>query len=202
MAEIKEFINKYKIYLIIIGIIVFLVVAFVFENMLSSDSSGENSDESSNGGFNFVERPDTEFQFEPDQSAGLFQQESESYNFYFNSENTTQAQALAERYKLDASLPIFIEATQPRMTLVVTTSEASPNYVIYIDTTGINYFENNSNPDPEVNFHARRFIILFEEALSRIRQAGGNPSKMVFKFTNKAAFEEVAIEWIEYNKSF
>lgn len=128
--------------------------------------------------------------------------DEERFTGFYRSDKTTFAQALVEKNFASEILPIYLNAYNGEVRMVLSESQIYPNYVVLVDIAGIDFFANNSNPNPEENIEARIFLDLFNQALDRIRDQGSMPERMIFKYTTEYQYENIIINWIKYNNVF
>ena len=190
----KNFISKYKIYIIISIIAIIVLVGTqlynnknIKQNNISPTPTGQQYQRLNNTA------PEEKF-VTPSYSKP---EESLSGGIDMTSEQVTIA--IENKNKLKKSLPIYIEnfktSNGMSTTLNVYTISSDPDYLIRIDIYGIDF--NNQDVSKETNPNVTAFIDSFEEIKKRLTAEGVDIHNIYFILGQRKFIQETADLWIK-----
>jgi hypothetical protein len=189
----KNFISKYKVYIIISVIAtVILISTQSFGNKEATNEvaptpSGQQY-EVSNNSFSGQAFSIPSYSKPPENSSGKVDISSEQVKT-----------AIENKTKLKKSLPIYIEnfktSNGMSTTLNVYTISSDPDYLIRIDIYGIDF--NNQDVSKETNPNVTAFIDSFEEIKKRLTAEGVDIHNIYFILGQRKFIQETADLWIK-----
>ncbi len=193
----RNFISKYKIY-IILSIVAILILVFI--QLSTKNQSGEALQSSAQPAGqaeqnsisisatpvsgNFVE---PSYSKPPENIAGQVDMTSDKVITAIESKN-----------KLKGSLPIYIESFKNSngmlTTLNVYTIPSDPEYLVHVEIYGINF--RNQDPSKETNPNVVAFIDSFEQIKKLLATKGVDIHNIYFIFGQRTFIQETADLWI------